>query len=214
MPTLLAVAVVSCARSSGPVQQATPVPTSSSKSSADAHLLGRDGPLESGRVSWEGVVRPTKGGFDVRGVTLDDEALRARLAVDVVPADRDWFLGALVRVTATLAKRHVDSALDDAGMAMQTKVGDFFVMTALESVELVARPVVLEGTLARSKGFFAVGGRLVSPHDVAWAIPGAKEGTKVRLWGQPHDYTCGPEEQCLVGGVLPLFDVGRGETVP
>ncbi len=215
--TFLAVVVLGCARST-PAPPIQPEPASSPTTvvTAGVRALGRSAPLESGRVSWEGVVRPTKGGFDVRGVSFDAEAFRTQLAafLDGKPTDPDWFLGAGVRVTATLEKRHVASAIDDAGLVSQTKVGDFFVTVGPTSVELVASPVQLEGTLVRSKGFYAVGGRLVGAPDVAWALAGAKVGAKVRLWGQPHDYKCGPEEQCLVGGVLPLFDVGRGEVVP
>lgn len=213
---LVALALVGCARSTPP-PSIQPEPVASVSSTPDGvRVLGRSGPLESGRVSFEGVVRPTKGGFDVRGVSFDDAPFRAQLAgfVDGKPVDPDWFLGALVQVTTTLEKRHVASATDDAGLVMQTKVGDFFVTTGPVQVELRANAVLLEGTLVRSKGFFGVGGRLVGAPDVAWALVGAKVGAKVRLWGQPYDQKCRPEAQCLVGGVLPLFDVGRGEVLP
>lgn len=215
---VLALALLGCARST-PAPAVTPDPVASTSVSTTpdgVRVLGRTSPLEGGRVAFEGVVRPTKGGFDVRGVSFDDGAFRAQLAgfVDGKPADPDWFLGALVRVTTTLEKRHVASATDDAGLVMQTKVGDFFVTVGPVQIELRANAVLLEGTLVRSKGYFGVGGRLVDPADVAWALAGAKVGAKVRLFGQPYDYKCAPEAQCLVGGVLPLFDVGRGEVVP
>jgi hypothetical protein len=154
---------------------------------------------------------------DVRGVTIDDGLLRARLVAaeeGAPPADLAALLGAVLRVTATLDERRVDSPFDDAGLAVQTKMGRFFDVAELERVEVVTPAAVIEGTVGRSKGLFTVAGRLVDRHDLARAVPGAEAGRRVRLWGQPRDYVCRPDEQCLLQGELPLFDVARGEALP
>lgn len=184
---------------------------------APARALGRDAPLEEGLVAWEGMVRPTKGGYSVRGVTLDGAELSKRLAesaVDGLPKESEWFLGAVVRVTAELRKHEEVAGRADAGLAVQTRSGSWFVATRVDRVELVARAQSIEGTLGRSKGLYSLGAYLVERSDIDWSLRGAGEGSRVRLWGQPHTVTCRPEEQCLIGGSLPMFEIGRAEKLP
>jgi hypothetical protein len=75
---------------------------------------------------------------------------------------------------------------------------------------------MIEGTLARSKGFFSLAGRLIIRDDLAWSLApsGGREGDRVRLYGQPRTVVCEPGAQCLIEGSLPLFDVGRAERLP
>jgi len=170
--------------------------------------------LEEGHVQWEGVVRPSKGGHDVRGVTLDDDLLPRLLAassVDGTPADPGWYLGALVRVTAELHRQSASFSPGDP--IVQTRSGTWLSAARVDAVELVARAQVIEGVLHKSKGYFAIQGRLVPRSELAWALApeGGKDGERVRLWGQPRLVVCAPGEQCVTDGVLPLFDVGRAE---
>jgi hypothetical protein len=181
------------------------------------HELGREGPLEEGLVCWEGMVRPTKGGYDVRGVTLDGAELPRRLAesaVDGLPKEPEWFLGAVVRITAELRKHEAVEGRTDAGLAVQTRGGTWFYATRVDRVELVARAQSIEGTLGRSKGLYSLGAYLIDRGDVDWSLRGAGEGSRVRLFGQPHTVKCGPQEQCLIGGTLPMFEIGRAEKLP
>jgi hypothetical protein len=210
----------------GPTPATPATPSASAVASASGapldagpapRLLGRDGPLEEGRVSWEGIVRPTKGGYDVRGVTLDGEELPRRLAesaVDGLPKTPEWFLGAVVRVTAALRRHEAVAERTDGGLAVQTRNGTWFVATRVERVEMVAPAQSIEGTLGRSKGLYSLGAYLVERSDVEWSLRGAGEGSRVRLWGQPHTVKCGPQEQCLIGGTLPMFEIGRAERLP
>jgi hypothetical protein len=176
--------------------------------------LGRDGALVEGHVSLEGMLLPTKGGYVVRGAILDDAELREALVRSgSKQSDADALLGAIVRVWGVL-KEHRAPAPAAGGVAVQTRVGTWFGLDRVEGAEVVAPAQKLEGTLGRSKGFYSVGARLISRDDVAWSLRDAKEGARVRLFGQPRDVVCEPQAQCLIGGVLPLFDVGRGEIVP
>ena len=223
-----AAATASCTPRTDPPSSATVPFASSSATSrpsqapasaaASARALGRDGPLEEGRVYWEGMVRPTKGGYDVRGVTLDGAVLKRELAasaIDGKPSDPDWFLGAVVGVTAELRKTTYEQP--DGGPIVQSRQGTWFHATHVESIVLVAPAQVLEGVLGRSKGFFTLEGRLVTRSDLAWALTptgGGNEGERVRLWGQDRVVPCEPNAQCLIGGSLPLFDVGRAVRLP
>ena len=40
---------------------------------------------------------------------------------------------------------------------------------------------------------------------------GPTAGDRVRLYGQPRTYVCPPDAQCLIGGSIPIFDIGRAE---
>lgn len=174
--------------------------------------LGRATRLEEGHVSWEGMVAPTKGGYDVRGVTLDGEALPRLLGP--LEGGADGILGAIVRVTGHLERAGADATNQEGGVAVQSRAGTWFVLTRLERVELVASAQMIEGVLGRSKGLYSVGARLVTPKDLAWSLRDVEVGTRVRLWGQPRTYVCQPHEQCLIEGSIPMFDVGRAELLP
>ena len=94
------------------------------------------------------------------------------------------------------------------------RVGDFFSARRVHAVAIVAPPVVIEGTVSRSKGLLQVGDHLVTRDDLAWSLQGKDPiGKRVRLWGQPRTHVCDPRAQCLVGGTIPMFDVGRAELV-
>ena len=99
---------------------------------------------------------------------------------------------------------------------MQTRSGSWFQVVRVNAAEVVKPAEIIEGTLARSKGFFTVGGRLLRRDDLAWALSptGGQEGVRVRVYGQSRTVVCGPEEQCLIEGSLPLFDVGRAVRLP
>lgn len=170
--------------------------------------------VAAGRVSFTGMVTPVKDGFSVRGVVIDDK-LRELLkgAEDVLPSDADWFLGAVVKVTGTVVQHEGQPVAKD-GLVSQGHDGAWLGMSDVELVELVAMPVVVEGKLSRSKGMFQVDKYLVSKADLAWSLVGSgggKDGDRVRLYGQPRTYRCAPEEQCLQGGSIPLFDIGRAQ---
>lgn len=192
--------------------------TASASASADApgkggplQEIAGDGPLVEGRVAFEGMARPVKGGVSVHGVTLDEGVVTRHLGAQG-KGGADAHLGARVRVVATLEK--VESHPKPGEPVMQMRTGTFFAPRAVESITLVKPAEVLEGTLARSKGLFAIGGRMVTSDDLEWSLRDAKPGDRVRLWGQPRTYVCPPQAQCLIEGSIPLFDIGRAEKLP
>jgi hypothetical protein len=173
-------------------------------------------PLEEGRVRFVGMVRPTKGGFDVRGVTIDVGALEAACARGgATSMSGDALLGAKLRIDAELVLEGSDGG-EESDERVQRRSGTWFRVAKMHHAELVAPAETIEGELSRSKGLYAVEGRLVDTHELDRMLPGKKElaGRRVRLWGQPRTYVCDPNEQCLVGGSLPLFDVARAELLP
>ena len=167
-------------------------------------------------MSFEGMVRPTKGGYDVRGVAFDDTEVRRQMAgaTDGIPSDPEWFLGAHVRVRCVLRMHSVTPK--KGGLVEQTRQGTFFLPSRVEAIELVRKAETLEGVLGRSKGFFSLNGHLISSEELAWSLAptGGVSGERVRLRGQSRTVQCAPNAQCLVGGSLPLFDVGRAERLP
>jgi len=196
-----------------------------SSASAAAPPEEDEGDLRAGRRTFRGMVRPVKGGYEVRGVVLPDSALRdglAKSAMDGIPSDPQWFQGAVVRVTAEIVAHEYEVDVParppgEGGLAEQKSSGRELTARKIEVVELVARAETIEGVLQRSKGFFELGKYLVSRDDLGWALAGAgggKEGDRVRLWGQPRVVHCLPHQQCLEGGALPIFDVGRAEKLP
>lgn len=192
-------------------------PAMSSSSSAPAPKpedIADGADVRPGYVSFTGMVTPVKDGFHVRGVTVT-EMLRARMkdTHDVTPKDPDWFLGAKVKLTGTVA-RHEDHPMSEGGVVSQGHDGSWLAMDVVDRVELVAMPVMVEGTLTRSKGLFQIGEYLVTKDDLAWSLVssgGGKDGDRVRLWGQPRIYPCDPREPCSSEGSIPLLDVGRAE---
>lgn len=189
----------------GPRPEATPIDDAS--------------PLREGLVSFEGMVRPSKGGFDVRGVTLDEALVRKAMAqfIDGDPVDPDWFVGARVRVTSRLVQHSAGPATGPSGDIVQGRAGAWFQATAPITLELRKNAEVIEGALGRSKGLFELQGHLISSQDLDWALVskgGVRAGVRVRLRGQSRVYVCPPEAQCLTSGSLPLFDVARAELLP
>lgn len=173
-------------------------------------------PVREGRVVFEGMVVPTKPGHSVRGVVFDGDALPGAVAATAgKPAASEALLGARVRVTATVVRREDPPPRGD-GLAEQRREGSWLQAKSVESAAITTPPVVIEGKLLRSKGLFQVGEHLVTRSDIAWALApdGAQDGDRVRLWGQPRVYRCAPHEQCLIGGTIPMFDVGRAERLP
>ena len=204
---------------------APPAAASAPRAAPSAAPPEEDGELRAGRRTFRGMVRPTKGGYEVRGVIFEDGALPDALAksvMDGIPSDPQWFLGSVVRVTAEIVADEYEADAPDQvgkprGLVEQRRSGTWLTAKTIERVELVARAETVEGVLSRSKGFFEVGKYLVRRDDVAWSLAGSgggKEGERVRLWGQPRIVRCHPDAQCLEGGSLPIFDVGRAEKLP
>jgi len=189
------------------------------RSPPNAGPAEEEGELRAGRRTFRGMVRPTKGGYEVRGVIVDGQSLTealARSAIDGIPSNPQWFLGAEVRITAELIA-HEDAPRPPGGLAEQRQEGSWLGAPRVELAELVARAEVVEGELLRSKGFFQVGPYLVNREDLRWSLSasgGGKDGERVRLWGQPRIVHCAPGSQCLRGGSLPIFAVGRAEKLP
>ncbi|MEZ4439445.1 MAG: hypothetical protein R3B72_10170 [Polyangiaceae bacterium] len=191
---------------------AEPAPAAPTKTSAPLRL-GDDEPLREGLVEMTGMVRPTKGGLDVRGVTFALETLTAALPPGSDEPGYDELIGAKLRVVAELHARH--AASNDGDVAIQSRAGDWFEARRLVEASILAPAATLEGRVGRSKGFYAVGDRLVSREDLAWSLRGVDPvGKRVRLRGQPHTHVCPPQAQCLISGELPLFDVADAELVP
>lgn len=162
------------------------------------------------------MVTPTKGGYVVGSVVVDPtflERLLAASAIDVVPREPDWFLGAVVRVTGLLVQRTDEGAPED-GVQVQRRSGSWLEASRLDAVVLVTPAMMVEGALTRSKGLYAIDKVLVGRHDVAWSLGAVEEGARVRLWGQLHVQVCDPRAQCLTGGSLPIFQVGRAKRLP
>jgi len=220
----VAIGVLGCSRSSGdPMRSsavqvaATPAPPRPTEDSTDApsdgaRVLADDAPLESGMVLFEGMVLPTKGGVNVRGVTFSVEALTSLLHPRTLNVDE--ILGARIRVVAVLQRE--DGGPEPRGdEAVQRRAGVSYHPRKLISAEIVAEPMQIEGEVHPSKGFYSVGQYLVSRRDLAWAFAGTDvQGERVRLWGQPRIVVCEPQAQCLIGGELPIFEVGRAEIAP
>jgi hypothetical protein len=200
-----------------PVATAASVAPPVTSAAAAPVEIGDGAPLSPGLRQFTGMVRPTKGGFDVRSVTIDHGALVDALASQrPAGADSEWMLGARLRVTAELVKEGSDDPPPSGGLAEQSRAGTWFRVKRLERVEVVAPAVEIQGELARSKGLYSIAGHLVTADDLGWSLVvlnGQFEKKRVRLWGQPRTVVCEPHAQCLVGGSLPMFDVGRAEVI-
>ena len=173
-------------------------------------------PLEAGNVAFEGMVLGAKDGFTIRGAVVDGgafrQAIRALRPKDVEPNDRDWPLGAKVRVKMELVRISVKSAENERGEVMQMRTGTWLSARRIEEIEWVRPAQVVEGTLAISKGFFSIGDHLVPRVRLRSFLRKKPEpGDRVRLYGQPRTHSCQPGAQCLIGGSLPIFDVARAE---
>lgn len=201
-----------------PSESPSPPVRSASKAEKTADegfvVLEDNAPLQEGLVVFEGTVRPTKGGFNVRGVTLDGGETPGKVRVSDALKDKgvssyDGLMGAKLRVTAALTlQKEVETR-----EIVQSRGGSWFHAERVVAIELVAWPQVIEGPIGRSKGFFTVGQFLVTREDLHWALApsGEEDGVQVRLWGQPRIVVCEPNAQCLLSGSLPIFDVGRAQ---
>jgi hypothetical protein len=196
----------------------TTPPASSAREGAAEEIAEGD-TVRAGYVSFTGMITPVKDGYGVGGVVITEKLRdRIRELVDVLPKDPDWFLGAKVKLTGKVVA-HDDDPRGPGGIVSQGHEGSWRSLDAIDSIALVAMPVVIEGQLARSKGLFAIDRYLVTKEDLAWSLIGSgggKEGDRVRLFGQPRVVHCDPREQCLGGtgsgaGTIPLFDVGKAE---
>jgi hypothetical protein len=199
-------------------QRTSPVARVDAPASSPSDEVSEDAPLEQGHAIFRGMIRPTKGGYEVRGAIVDDSALRKALASapGSDPKNADWFLGAMVRIEGELQKHEAPAAQRQDEPAAQMRSGPWIEVTRIDAATIVEPAKVIEGKLSRSKGFFALSGRLVTPADLDWSLApeGGREGDRVRLYGQPRTVVCEPNAQCLIQGSLPLFDVGRAERLP
>ncbi len=218
LSTFFLVACTQTADSIAPSKSSPSAETSKvSPAMFDAKEIAPDAPLETGHLAFQGMVRPTKGGYDVRGVIVGDDRLPKALAKSR-PADEkqtEWFLGAIVRITGQLQKHDVAPPSPD-GIVMQQRAGTWFELERIDSASIVEPAEMIEGELKQSKGFFALAEHLVSSADVEWSLgpQGGQVGDRVRFYGQSRTVVCAPNAQCLLEGSLPLFDVGRAERVP
>jgi hypothetical protein len=89
-------------------------------------VLPDDAALKEGLVALEGMVLPTKDGYYVRGVIVDDNAFRKAIAAvpDTHPQDPRWILGAIVHVEAEIRMYSVAPAVtNEDGEIAQTREG-------------------------------------------------------------------------------------------
>lgn len=224
---LAILSVAACARrppEAGPQATSVHVPPPAASSAGPAETRGPTDsqprsisdadPLLPGLVRFEGMAAPTKGGIDVRGVTFSVEALSDALATTGAGRVQESdLLGAKLAVVAELARESAEEP-SDGGEVVQSRAGTWLLAKRLLSARIAAPPRAVTGEVTRSKGYYAVGSYLISRRDLAWSLPGQDPvGKRVRLWGQPRTVVCDPNAQCLIGGSLPLFDVGRAELV-
>ncbi|MEM6788194.1 MAG: hypothetical protein AAF928_07760 [Myxococcota bacterium] len=196
-----------------PTPPASSATSTAPREAADARMLGDDERLAAGIVRFRGVARPSKRGIDIRSVPFDPEALRKALRSD---DSVEELFGAQVEVVAELTSRPSRPAQPTDAPTVQTDASGSFEAVRLLAASVVAPPAVIEGRVTRAKGLYAVGDRMVSRDDLAWALDGGDDplGKRVRLWGQPRDHHCDPRAQCLSGGIIPMFRVGRGQWLP
>jgi hypothetical protein len=200
-------------------RQAQPAPSDAPPTSSTQSEQAADAPPKEGQhVVFQGMVRPTKGGYEVHGVIVDGGDLQKALASAPGrdPKNSDWFLGAVVRIEGELHKHEAHPEQDPDGPVMQTRSGTWMQARRIDSASIVKPAEIIEGTLARSKGMFSLAGRLINREDLDWSLApnGARDGDRVRLHGQSRTVICEPNAQCLVEGSLPLFDIGRAERLP
>lgn len=169
-------------------------------------------------ASVSGMIRPSKGGYMVGSAVVDGDLLRKALAnaPERDPNNAEWFLGAVVRIEGELREVGASPAGDPDGLAVQTRAGPYTEVARIDVAAIERPAVTIEGELGRSKGLFSLAGHLITQQDLDWALApdGGRPGERVRLHGQPRTYVCDPNEQCLIEGSLPLFDVGRAERLP
>jgi hypothetical protein len=105
------------ARTTSPDANETAAPPPPKDVSAEA-------PPAEGRAAFEGMVRPTKGGYEVRGVIVDDSALRKALAgaPGSDPKNPDWFLGAVVHVEGEVHKHEAPPEQGKDGLVERVSI--------------------------------------------------------------------------------------------
>ena len=173
-----------------------------------ATVIGVGQPLQAGVVTFTGMVVPSDGDFRIGGAVVERKVLTGHLPPRVYTAglennDPEWFVGAELRVTGLLEKVNNPSSPTD----------DQFVLRQVDSIAVAAPAVMIEGTLAPSKGFFQLASYLINRDDLRSALApnSGAAGDQLRLWGQPHIVRCAPNAQCLLSGELPIFVIGRAQ---
>jgi hypothetical protein len=172
-------------------------------------------PLQAGHVTFTGMAVPTKGGYRVGEAIVDGAMLTAALPPPAsgVVIEAEGFVGANLRVTGVLEQVDASAAASADGLHDQTRAGSWWALRRIDAVAVASPAVMIEGTLTNSKGMFALDKYLINRSDLAWALSpnGGKAGDQLRVWGQPYVVTCAPNAQCLLGGQLPIFVVGRAQ---
>lgn len=172
-------------------------------------------PLLPGHVRFTGMLVPTKGGYRVGEAIVDGAMLTAALPPPASGAviDSEGFVGANLQVTGVLEQVDSSTAVSAEGLPRQTRAGSWWALRRIDAVAIASPAVMIEGTLSPSKGFFSLDKYLINRSDLAWALApnGGKAGEQYRVWGQPSVVTCAPNAQCLLGGQLPIFVVGRAQ---
>ena len=163
------------------------------------------------------MVVPTKGGYRVGEAIVDGAMLTAALPPPASGAviESEGFVGANLQVTGVLEQVDSSTAVSAEGLPQQTRAGSWWALRRIDAVAIASPAVMIEGTLSPSKGFFSLDKYLINRSDLAWALApnGGKAGDRLRLWGQPYVVTCAPNAQCLLGGQLPIFVVGRAQRI-
>ena len=208
--------LITCAAIFPAHAQQTAIAGAANMQTASAAQNATEESLREGHVTLRGMVRPTKGGYQIAGAIVEQADLEKALGAAGKGEKNqraDWFLGAVVQIDGELRKHATENTSTKDGIYKQQRSGDWFAFSRVSSAKIITPAQTIEGPLARSKGLFAIAGHLVSRDDLAWSLAsvGEKEGLRVRLYGQPRTVVCRPNEQCLIGGQLPLFDVARAE---
>lgn len=184
--------------------------------STAATVLGVGQPLQAGVVTFTGMVVPAKGGYRIGDAVVDSAILTGALPQPVYTAglentEPEWFVGADLRVTGLLEQ--VSNPPSPSDEPSQRTASPGFALRRVDAVVVAAPAMMIEGTLSPSKGFFQLASYLINRDDLAWALPptGGAPGDQLRLWGQPHIVRCEPNAQCLLGGKLPIFVIGRAQ---
>lgn len=193
----------------------TPTTTATTVAAPAAITIAPGQPLVAGLVTFTGMVVPTKGGYRVGEAVVDDTVLTAALPKPASGAviEAEWFVGAKLQITGMIEQIDAAAATTADGEQMQTNAGSWFALRRIDAVAVASPAVMIEGTLTNSKGMFALDKYLINRSDLAWALApnGGKAGEQYRVWGQPYVVTCAPNAQCLLGGQLPIFVVGRAQ---
>ncbi len=197
--------------------RATTATTASTVPASAAITIAPGQPLVAGHVTFTGMAVPTKGGYRVSEAVVDDTILTAALPKPASGAviEAEWFVGANLQITGMIEQIDAATSTTIDGQQMQNRTGRWFALQRIDALAVANPAVMIEGTLAPSKGFFSLDKYLINRSDLDWALSpsGGKAGERLRLWGQPYVVTCAPNAQCLIGGQLPIFVVGRAQRI-